>query len=113
MTGDDDEEDQDRGDDDEVVLGARAHSDWQPAVKFNIEAPFDTSQVPNAGDVECVMFDYLSSAETPHKARETFSEYFPFQFGIGIYLFICHNARSGKSHFFTYDEGINLRAPTT
>lgn len=98
------EEDLDVEDDGATITAARAHEFWQPAVKFDIDAPFDTSKVPDVGDVECIMFDYLSSAKTPHKARETFSEFFPFQFGIDIYLFIVHNPRSGKSHFLTYDE---------
>lgn len=98
-TDQDDEDDRDVENNEEIVRTARTHANWQPAVKFNIEAQFDTSQIHNAGDVECVMLDYLSSAKTPHKARETFTEFFPFQFGIDIYLFILHNVRFSKSQF--------------
>lgn len=103
--GDNDvEEDYEQDDDTSIVRDARAHADWQPAAKFDIDTPFDTLKVPGAVEVECIMFDFLSSTKTPHKAGETFSELFYFQFGIYIYLFIVHNARSGKEHFLTYDE---------
>eukprot|EP00171_Calliarthron_tuberculosum_P001785 IDg1785t1 len=48
------------------------------AVQFVVETPFDTSVVPPAGTIECVMFDYVSSHKTPHKAQETFAEFFLF-----------------------------------
>lgn len=93
----------------DICRDARAHEDWQPAVQFNVETPFDTSVIPTAGSVECIIFDYVSSHKTSHKARETFGEFFPFQFGIDIYLFVLHNVRARQSHFLTYDERLQSK----
>lgn len=68
--------DYDSDDDDSILDAARAHTDWQPSLRFVIDAPFDTVRTPSEADVECIIFDYLSSHKTPHKARETLDEIF-------------------------------------
>lgn len=45
----------------EIENCSQKHPDWEPAVQFVVDVPFDTSVVLAAGTVECVMFDYISS----------------------------------------------------
>ena len=78
-------------------------------MQFVVDAPFDTSVVPAAGTVECVMSEYISSHKTPHKAKETVDEFFPFQFGIYIYLFVLHNPPSKQSNFMAHDESCRSK----
>lgn len=46
------DEDMDVEDDVEMVYLAHQHDTWHPEVLFNIESPFDTSTVPDDGDLE-------------------------------------------------------------
>lgn len=93
------------GEDEKSVLSeARNDENWEAAVTFYVEPPFDTKSTPEPGDVECIMWDYGKGLRTPHKATEKLNEHFALALGYNVYLFVLHDARAEKSCFYIYGE---------
>ena len=89
----------------DLIKRAKADEAWEPPVKFDVRAPFDTSTAPKPGEVEMIEFDYDKSRKTPHKAKEKFDEYFVLTLGYDVYDMVIHETRSDKSFHMMYGEG--------